>query len=68
VPHAGPAFPAACTVRIPAARTLSTTARSTSGSVQPSAGVQVQELLTTSGARDGSGELPSIFVGAMNHW
>ena len=66
--QAGPLLPAEWAVRMPAARTFSTTVRSTLGSVQPSETGQLQELSMTSGARSERGFSPFRSVGAMNHW
>ncbi len=66
--HAEPLLPALWAVRMPAARTFSTTVSSTLGSVQPSLAGQLQELLITSGAMAGFGLAPFRSVGAMNHW
>jgi len=68
VSHAEPSFPADATTSMPAALTLSTTVWRIVGSVQPSLGGHVQELLITSGAFEGSGFWPERSVGAMNHW
>ncbi len=53
--QAEPLLPAEWAVRMPAARTFSTTARSTLGSLHPSETGQLQELSMTSGARSGRG-------------
>src|SRR5215471_20237051 len=66
--HAGPSLPAATTTRIPAARSVSMMLLRVSAFVQPSLGGQSQELLMMSGAFDGSGFAPEIFVGARKNW
>ncbi len=57
VSQLSPLLPAEWTVTMPAARTASTTACSTSGAAQPSTGGHDQELLMTCGALDGSPSL-----------